>query len=155
MLATYLQDHHAGSTVGLELARRTAASNSDNDFGPELERIADEIGADREALERAMERLGVKPSTVKDAVGWAGEKLGRLKPNNALTSYSPLSRLVEFEGLVIGVTGKLALWEALRTAVGERLDGVDFGELAERAERQRSRLEGLRRRAAAEAFADA
>jgi len=155
MLRTYLQDHHAGSTVGLELARRSAAENSDNDYGPELGRIADEIEADREALERAMERLGVKPNPVKDAVGWAGEKLGRLKPNNSLHGYSPLSRVVELEGLVVGVTGKLALWEAMRTAVGDTLDGLDFNELAERAERQRSRLEGLRRRAASEAFTTA
>jgi len=154
-LATYLQDHHAGSTAGLELARRAAGSNEDNDFGPELERIADEFEGDREALERTMDRLGVKPSTVKDAAGWAGEKLGRLKPNNALTSYSPLSRVVELEGLVIGVTGKLALWEALRATLGTGVDGVDFNEFAERAERQRSSLDGMRRRAAVEAFSDA
>ena len=99
-----------------------------------------------------MERLGVKPSAVKDAAGWTAEKLGRLKPNNSLLSYSPLSRVVELEGLVIGVTAKLALWEAMRTAVGERLDGIEFAELAERAGDQRARLETLRRRAAAEAF---
>jgi len=40
-------------------------------------------------------------------------------------------------------------------AVGDTLDGLDFNELAERAERQRSRLEGLRRRAASEAFTTA
>ena len=152
MLRTYLQDHHAGATAGLELARRAAASNSDSEYGPELERVASEIDADRAALERAMERLGVKPSAVKDAAGWTAEKLGRLKPNNSLLSYSPLSRVVELEGLVIGVTAKLALWEAMRTAVGERLDGIEFAELAERAGDQRARLETLRRRAAAEAF---
>ncbi len=152
MLRTYLQDHHAGATAGLELARRAAASNSDSEYGPELERIASEIDADRAALERAMERLGVKPSAVKDAAGWMAEKLGRLKPNNSLLSYSPLSRVVELEGLVIGVTAKLAVWEAMRTAVGERLDGIEFAELAERAGDQRGRLETLRRRAAAEAF---
>ena len=48
MLRTYLQDHHAGSTAGLELARRAAGSNSESDYGPELSRIADEIEADRE-----------------------------------------------------------------------------------------------------------
>jgi hypothetical protein len=152
LLKTYLQDHHAGSTVGLELARRTAGANEGTEYGPELSRIADEIAEDRETLEQVMERLGVKPSKVKDAGGWAVEKIGRLKPNNRLIGYSPLSRVIEIEGLVIGVTGKQALWEAVQTAVGETLDGISFEELSDRAADQRSRLEALRRTAAAEAF---
>lgn len=152
MLRTYLQDHHAGSTVGLELARRAAGSNEDTEYGTELARIADEIAEDRVTLEQVMDRLGVKASAIKDAAGWTAEKFGRLKHNNSLFSYSPLSRVVELEGLVIGVTGKLALWESLRTAVGESLDGIEFAALSERAADQRSRLEALRERAAAEAF---
>ncbi len=153
MLRTYLQDHHAGSTVGLELARRAARSNAESEYGAELAAIADEIEADRDALERVMDQLGVKANPLKDAAGWTAEKLGRLKPNNSLISYSPLSRVVEIEGLVIGVTGKQALWEALRNAVGETLDGIDFAELSDRAADQRARLEGLRKRASSEAFA--
>jgi hypothetical protein len=152
MLRTYLQDHHAGSTAGLELARRAAGSNAESEYGPELARLADEIEADRDALDEVMSHLGVKPSTVKDAAGWTAEKLGRLKPNNSLVGYSPLSRVVELEGLMIGVTGKLALWESLRTTVGATLDGIDFDQLGTRAADQRSRLEALRKRAAAEAF---
>ncbi len=152
MLHTYLQDHHAGSTVGVELAKRTAGSNAESDYGPELARLADEIAEDRDTLERVMEQLGVSPSRLKDAGGWAAEKLGRLKPNNSLLSYSPLSRVVELEGLLIGVTGKLALWESLRVSLGERLDGIDLAELQARAERQRAELDELRRRASAEAF---
>jgi hypothetical protein len=152
LLKTYLQDHHAGATVGLELARRTAGANEDNEYGPPLSRIADEIAADRDALERVMDRLDVKPSKLKDAGGWTFEKIGRLKPNNRLLGYSPLSRVIEIEGLVIGVTGKQALWEAVQTALGETLDGISFPELSARAADQRSRLEELRRTAAAEAF---
>jgi hypothetical protein len=152
MLRTYLQDHHAGATAGLELARRAAGSNEESEYGDELSRIAEEIAGDREALEQVMDQLGVKPSTIKDAAGWTAEKLGRLKPNNSLLSYSPLSRVVELEGLVIGVTGKRALWESLRAAVGDSLDSVDFAALTARADDQRTRLEALRKRAAAEAF---
>jgi hypothetical protein len=152
LLRTYLQDHHAGSTVGVELARRTTGANQGTDFGEPLARIADEIAEDRDSLERVMERLGVKPDRLKDASGWAAEKLGRLKPNNRLLGYSPLSRVIELEGLLIGVTGKLALWEALRDSVGDSLDGVDFVALGDRAREQRARLEEMRRRAAVEAF---
>ena len=94
----------------------------------------------------------MKPHPVKDAGGWAAEKLGRLKPNNRLLGYSPLSRVLELEGLLIGVTGKLALWEALRDSLGDSLDGVDFVALGDRAQEQRARLEEMRRRAAVEAF---
>ena len=41
MLRTYLQDHHAGATAGLELARRSAGANEDSDYGPVFCRIAD------------------------------------------------------------------------------------------------------------------
>jgi hypothetical protein len=152
MLHTYLQDHHAGATVGAELARRAAGANRETAYGAELAVIADEIAEDRETLERVMAELGVSPSRIKDLGGWAMEKIGRLKPNNSLFSYSPLSRVVELEALALGVAGKQALWSALRATVGESVDGVELGELSARAEDQRRRLEELRRRAANEAF---
>ena len=151
-LSTYLQDHHAGATAGVELARRAAGSNEDHPSGPELARIAEEIEEDRQVLERVMDELGVGKSSVKDVAAWTAEKLGRLKPNNRLLGYSPLSRVVELEGLALGVTGKTALWEALRETVGSRVEGVDFEALAARARDQRTRLEELRREAAAEAL---
>src|SRR4051812_21140429 len=113
-LATYLNDHLAGSTVGLELAKRTLGSNRGTQFEPVLERIAKEIDEDRETLRSIMRTLDVGEDTVKMWGAFVAEKLGRLKPNNALFSYSPLSRVVEFEGLALGVTGKLALWRALQ-----------------------------------------
>lgn len=152
MLRTYLQDHHAAATAGLELARRAAGSNEGSDYGPELARIASEIEEDRDSMERVMERVGVKPNRVKDGALWTAEKIGRLKPNHSLLSYSPLSRVIELEGLLMGVTGKRALWESLRDAVGESIDGIEFATLSERAVDQRSRLEALRKRAAAEAL---
>jgi hypothetical protein len=153
-LKTYLQDHHAGSTTGLELARRAARSNADDPaYGPELARIATEIDEDRETLERLMDHLGTAPHRIKDLGAWAFEKLGRLKPNNSLLSYSPLSRVVELEGLALGVTGKLALWRALREVLGDAEGEFDFVALAARAEDQQRRLEGLRLKAVAEALA--
>jgi hypothetical protein len=153
MLRTYLQDHHAGATAGVELARRAAGSNSETEYGPELTKLAEEIAEDRETLEGLMEELGAGTSRVKDSAAWAAEKVGRLKPNNSLLSYSPLSRVVELEGLLIGVTGKLALWQSLRVAAGDTLGGFDLEALSERAQNQRARLERLREEAAAVAFA--
>ena len=155
LLGIYLNDHLAGSTVGLELSRRARDSNKDNEYGEVLERVAKEIEEDRETLQRLMKDLGVRRDHPKVAVAWVAEKFGRLKPNGRLISYSPLSRLVETETLALGIAGKLSLWEALAEVAGEdaRLDPEELRRLAERAERQRKEVWQLRQRAAAEAFA--
>ncbi|HEX2017168.1 MAG TPA: hypothetical protein VGN69_10765, partial [Solirubrobacteraceae bacterium] len=88
---------------------------------------------------------------VKQLGGWGAEKLGRLKLNGQLVGYSPLSRLVELDGLVVGVTGKLALWRALESVAKSdpRLEQADLARLIERAERQLARVEERRLAAAA------
>ncbi len=92
LLRIYLQDHHAGAVVGLELAKRAADSNSDWAHGAEIAELRDQIAADKEALETIMDHLDAGPSKIKDGLGWTAEKLGRLKPNDHLFSQSPLSR---------------------------------------------------------------
>jgi hypothetical protein len=143
-LAIYLNDHLGGAAVGVGVASRLRDSNrGDRELGEPLARICAEIEADRATLEGVMERLGVRRGMVKPALASAGEKLGRLKPNGQLSGYSPLSRLLELEMLLVGVTGKLQLWRALERALGTSLAGVDFAELAERAASQRAALEDL------------
>jgi len=154
LLEIYLQDHYAGSTGGLEMAKRTAKANGGTEFGGPLTRITGEIREDRDALKRVMARLEVKPAPVKAGLAWAAEKAGRLKPNGQLRGYSPLGRMVELEALITGVSGKLSLWRALQqVAPGEpRLDAAQLAELEGRAEDQLGRLHDLRDRAAAIAF---
>jgi hypothetical protein len=154
-LSIYLNDHLAGSTLGVELARRAAGENRETPQGRVLEAIAQEIAEDRDALVDIMQRLEVRRDRVKVALGWGAEKASRLKVNGAPLRYSPLSRLEELEMLSLGVEGKLALWQALRRTRGDdaRLQGVDLEALIDRARSQRRRLEQQRRRAAEEAFA--
>ncbi|MGI8805669.1 MAG: hypothetical protein ACR2IN_08290 [Thermoleophilaceae bacterium] len=153
-LSIYLNDHLAGATVGVELARRTAASNRSTDYGRALTELAAEIERDRETLVEIMKRLSLGRDRVKLLVSWGAEKAGRLKLNGQLRGYSPLSRLEELEALSLGVEGKMALWQALRRTHGAdpRLGGIDFEELIERARSQRRRFERQRRRAAEEAL---
>jgi hypothetical protein len=138
LLAIYLNDHLAGAAVGLELARRAQGSNEGTPLGDFLAGLAVEIEQDREELEAIMERLGVGRDRVKLVAGWGAEKVGRLKLNGRLTSYSPLSRLVEIEGLMAGVSTKRAGWLALlELAPGEpRLDEEQLQRLLSRAEAQ-------------------
>jgi hypothetical protein len=154
LLRIYLQDHLALATGGLELARRARGSNEGTAYGKPLAELADDIEADRRALEGVMEDLGFAADRTKNVAVWAAEKVGRLKPNGRLTGYSPLSRMVELEGLVAGVTGKLSLWRTLRELAESepRLDRDRLARLIERAESQRALLDDLRGRAAREAF---
>jgi hypothetical protein len=141
LLDVYLSDHLAGAAAGLELARRMADSQSD----PELVRIADEIETDRETLREVMSSVGVSPPRLKVALGWVGEKAGRLKLNDRLFGRSPLSAVIELEALIAGVSGKLQLWRALGTIAGGdgRLARFEFDRMAGRADDQRRRLEEL------------
>jgi hypothetical protein len=154
-LAIYLNDHLAGATAGLELARRSASNNRSSRYGPVLEDLVEEIAEDRDALVEVMRRLSVGRDRVKLVVSWAAEKAGRLKLNGELLRYSPLSRLEELELLSLGVEGKLSLWRALRRTHGAdpALRGIDLDDLIERALSQRRKLERQRRRAADEALA--
>ncbi len=154
LLATYLNDHLAGATAGRELARRSAASNRGSALGQFLDELAQEIDEDRDALLALMGELQIGADRVKVLGGWALEKLGRLKPNGRLLSYSPLSRLLELEGLMLGVRGKLALWHALQTIETDEpaLTNADLGALARRAERQLEELDRQRRAVVPEAL---
>jgi hypothetical protein len=141
-LATYVNDHLGAATAGVELVRRAARENEDSELGAFLSDLAVQIESDREALEAIMGELGVKPDRAKVAAGWTAEKMGRLKPNAQLRGYSPLSPLVELEGLLIGIQGKLAMWRALaEIADALGLDRVRLQELAARAESQQADVE--------------
>ena len=156
LLSTYLQDHLAGATAGTELAKRAAAQNRSSELGTILSELAAEIEEDRETLIEVIDSLGVGRDRIKELGAWTGEKLGRLKLNGRLLSYSPLSRLLELEGLSLGIDGKRSLWRSLqRVAPGEpRLRRFDFRALAERAAKQRRRVEAQRLKAAETAFGD-
>lgn len=153
-LSIYLNDHLAGATAGVELARRARGSNRDGEFAEFLAELAEEIEADRATLQDVMRRLGVGEDRLKVAVAWAAEKAGRLKLNGSLLSYSPLSRVVELEGLTVGVHGKIGLWQTLKRLSAEdaRLAAFDFDELVKRGRNQLRRLERHRRKAGDIAF---
>lgn len=154
LLAIYLNDHLAGATVGRDLSRRSAASNRGTPYEPFLSRLAQEIVEDRRSLLAIMDALGVRIDRLKAAAAWSGEKLGRLKLNGQLRGYSPLSRVVELEGLALGVYGKRGLWITLGELAREH-PVVVADELLGLRQRAESQLEGLdthRIQAIADAF---
>jgi hypothetical protein len=150
LLPIYLNDHLAGAGTGLELARRAAKSNQDTELGDFLRDLAAQIEADRAVLEDVMARLDVTRDQLKIGAGWLAEKLGRLKLNGRLLEYSPLSRVVELEGLIAGVNGKRALWKVLAAAAPSepRIADIDVSHMIARAEEQLAGLESHHSRAA-------
>ena len=149
LLRIYLTDHHAGSTAGLELARRCLSNNRGTEYESFLRDLTRDIQEDRAELEALLGALGFPSNMLKRAVALAAERVGRLKLNGQLTGYSPLSRLVELEGLKLGVTGKLSLWKSLKEVADHdsRLAVTDFDKLITRAEEQIEKIEEHRLRA--------
>lgn len=146
LLSTLLNDHLALATAAAELVKRMAASNQDSELGALLRVSADQTAAEREALLHAMDVLGVRRDRVKESAAWAGEKLGRLKPNGRIVGYSPVSRVVELEALTLLSHAMAGLWAGLDRALGddERLVALGLAGLAETARRRAEALDPQR-----------
>lgn len=157
LLSFYLNDHLAGSSAGRDLFRRAARSQQGSDRAVELLALAREVDEDRAAQLQIMLNLGVQPSRARVAVGRAAESLGRLKPNGTLFRRSPLSDVVELEGLRLAAAGKAAGWEVLLELAADepRLSHEQLTELRSRAHAQAERLRTMHLQAAAEAFVGA
>jgi hypothetical protein len=150
LLGIYLNDHLAGATGGVQLARRLARAHRDSADGDTLRRLAAEIAQDRAALLGVMAVLSIPVRGYKVFAAVIGEKTARLKLNGYLTGRSPLSSLIELEMLRLGVDGKAAGWRTLRALADrdDRLDAARLDELIARAQSQDDVLEELRVRAA-------
>ena len=102
LLGIYLNDHLAGATGGLELARRVAASHRGRAADGALQRLAADVAQDRAALADIMAALSIPVRAYKVYAARIGEKAARLKLNGYLFTRSPLSRLEELEMLRLG-----------------------------------------------------
>jgi hypothetical protein len=151
LLRIYLNDHLGAAAAGVALARRTLRSNREGELGRFLAGLVREIEEDRASLEQVMHAIDAPRNPVKEGAAKLAERLGRLKLNGRVRGYSDLSRLLELEGLTVGVGAKRALWRSLQQT--GRTFAVDLDELVARAERQRDGLEEHRLAAARRALA--
>lgn len=150
-LAIYLEDHHAGAQAGAALARRAARNQRGTPAGTALQRLREDVEHDEQVLRRVMDRAGASPSPVKAASARILERLARLKPNGQLFGSSPLSAVVELEGLLSAVKSKRHVWMAL-AAAGVDPGDVDPAEMIARADDQVERLERSWEQATRDAF---
>ncbi|QAT86584.1 hypothetical protein EJ065_5046 [Corallococcus coralloides] len=155
-LGIYLNDHLLGSTVGVDLAKRTERENRSNPVGQYLSTLIPLMEQDRATLLAVMSAVDARVDPLKVGGAWLTEKFSRLKLNGSWLRYSPLSRLVELEGLCVGSHGRVSMWRSLAKVAAKepRLARFDFAFLAERAEGQLETLQMLRLRATEAAFSD-
>lgn len=153
LLQIYVGDHLAASAGGIALARRCQRNNRGTALGTVMEAIADEIQADARVLSEIATELGARRSRVKRVAVIVGERLARLKLNGRLGSYSPLSRVIELEGLMAAIDMKRSLWRSLAASpFAPMLARFDLAALVERAADQRRRLVVHHEQAAATAL---
>ena len=143
-LATYLNDHLAGSTTAVELLDRVA--DIYRDIAPAVTALREEIEADRAELRTLLENLDVSESRTRKVGGWLAEKVTQLKLRIDDRSAGSLRLLESLETVALGVDGKLALWMVLEAVAPSipPLQELDFKRLISRADDQRKRLEALR-----------
>jgi len=145
-LDVYLNDHLAGSTMGLDLARRLASQGEGTPLGEVMGAIASEIERDRETLERLMARLDVTQNPVKQGLTWMAEKASGLKFSGATTGDRALGTMLALETLSLGVEGKRCLWESLSVLPDPdpAIQELDLPGLMSRAVSQRAAIDRKR-----------
>jgi len=155
LLASYLNDHLAGSVIAIEMGGHLRKNHADGELIAFLDRLLREIEEDRNVLKELIGRIGGEQSAAKKAAAWLTEKAGRLK---TVSGDDPaniaLSRMEQLEALMLGIRGKLALWEVLRELAvsDERLKNFDWEKLERTAADQVTRVDERRRAAARDAF---
>ena len=148
-LGTYLNDHLAGSVMGIELAERTIRENEGDPLAARLGRVLDEIREDQAVLKGVIDRVGAAQNPLKKAGAWLAEKAARVKLGGT-DEPGDLSRLEVLEILTTAIHGKQALWRALRVVAPryEELGALNFDLLERRGIEQHEAVEEMRLEAA-------
>ncbi len=110
-LETYLSDHLSGSIVAIDLARRRASSQGDDEVGMELRRFAAEVERDQRTLRQVLASLDASPSMVKELIATGTAWVDSIRSALNLAGAPNLVR--DLELLIMGVRGKELLWRAL------------------------------------------
>lgn len=156
-LATYLNDHLAGSVAAFELLEVLTAAHTGTDLGPFFAELRWDVFEDRQELESVMAVLKIAESPVRKTAGWLGQRATELKLMLDDPAGGTLRLFESLEILSLGLAGKLGLWRALAAAAeaedGSGLAQFDYHRLIQRAEDQCSRVEPQRLEAARAALA--
>lgn len=153
-IATYLNDHLAGSVVALELLQHLESAHAGTPLEGFFAELRADIKADQHQLESLMSQLQIAESRARKATAWLTEKITEVKLLMDDPEGGALRLMEALEVLSLGIEGKRAMWRALATASerAPQLRGVDYELLTKRAEQQCERAEEVRLQAAKAAF---
>lgn len=153
-LAIYLNDHLAGSTGALELLAHLQEAYANTAVGSALAQLHAEIEAERQELERLIDRLHADLSGPRRLGAWLGEKLAQIKLQIDDKSSGDMRLFEGLEALALGIQGKRGLWQVLAITSESQPDlhGPDYPQLVQRSEDQYNRVEAMRLEAAKQAF---
>ena len=156
-LRIYLDDHSALMVAEIELIGRCWWSNRNKPLGEFLQKLENETKAQKSIVRDMIHRIGGKAtieSRLKQGAAWFAEKLGRLKLNDSLLTYSDLSRVIELEALSAAAQERIALWDNLDSvdAKDSRLEGITFSFFRDQSQQHLDELNAHRREAATQAF---
>ena len=145
-LATYLDDHLAGSAAAIDLIERWRTRLVGDLITTLLEEVEAELRSDQQTLIDLRGRLEGSPGVTRPIAGWLAEKLSRLKLAFISEAAERFALFESLELLATGLQGKRAMWAVLQelTARQPRLQGVDYGVLILRAQTQYTRVDEVR-----------
>ena len=154
ILATYLNDHLAGSVAALELVDRLRRLSEGTEREQLFVSLRVEIEEDQEIVKRLLRSVGGKESMIRNAAAWLTEKVGEAKLELDDSGTGQLRLLEALETLGLGIQGKLGLWRALGAATSREpgIEQLDLARLERRARDQFDRVEAQRLLAARAAF---
>jgi hypothetical protein len=147
-LATYLNDHLAGSVAALELLAQLEATHADTELARGVATLRLEIEEEQQTLTALMERLQITKSAPRQAVAWIAEKVTQLKLRLDDPADGALRLLQALEAIGVGIQGKRSLWRALAAAAVPGLPQADYARLVQRSEDQQQWVEAMRLQAA-------
>jgi hypothetical protein len=143
-LDNYLEDHLAGSVQAIELIESIRDHHRNEELGGFASQLLLEVKSDQKILMQIAEAIGDGGSSLKNTAAWIAEKFTRIKLHRR--SNKGLGAVEALEVLQLGIHGKWALWCALAEIAPAypEISRIDFHELAQRAERQKSAVEERR-----------
>jgi hypothetical protein len=145
-LATYLNDHLAGSLAAIELMESLESSHEGTAIAAFVRELRAEIETDQKELQGLMSRLEISESRTRKVSAWLTEKLSEVKLHFDDSKDGQFRLFESFEALSLGIEGKRSLWRALAAAAeaSPELRTLDYDRLLKRAQEQRERVENKR-----------
>lgn len=141
LLRSYMADHLAGATAGLQRIHAMAAAFDDTPAYPQISQVAEAIASEHRWLSDLMKAQGFPRPGLTAPLLWAGERASRLKPFARPLKRSPSALVLETELMIGAITAKRQGWEVLSDhAASLGVEADVFHQLVAAADDQRETL---------------